>query len=283
MGENVHKFVSDFKRAVEADQIRVMDEIKTLRKYLAGDALTCIGENTPSLKDAFDKLLATFGDPQLLWKKHMEVLSQSLGKAGTWGKADSIDRRNAISKLIDFLNEATHLSKEHPTLEREIVCNATYQTIYRLIPRNIQDDIVKKNVTTKSIEERFKLLGEILLEHCQITIERINMADIFDRKTNDPKLTGRKFPSNNVNLINNHDCSKSHQCQTDWDFLGCIKLYSIKKVDERRELMIKNKVCFRCGSLYKRTKFSNHRCFWKNGKEKARCNVQKLSLCCSYV
>ena len=30
MGENVHKFVSEFKRAVEDDQIRVLDEIKTL-------------------------------------------------------------------------------------------------------------------------------------------------------------------------------------------------------------------------------------------------------------
>ena len=130
MGENVHKFVSEFKRAVEADQIRVLDEIKTLRKYLAGDALICIGENTNTLKDAFDALIATFGDPKLLWKKQMETLSQFLGKAGTWGKAESIDRRNAISKLIGFLNEVTHLSKEHPTLEREIVCNATYQTIY---------------------------------------------------------------------------------------------------------------------------------------------------------
>ena len=34
LGENVHKFVSDFKTAIEADQIRVKDEIKTLRKYL---------------------------------------------------------------------------------------------------------------------------------------------------------------------------------------------------------------------------------------------------------
>ena len=31
LGENVHKFVSDFKTAIEADQIRVKDEIKTLR------------------------------------------------------------------------------------------------------------------------------------------------------------------------------------------------------------------------------------------------------------
>ena len=174
---------------MEADQIRVMDEIKTLRKYLAGDALICIGENTQTLKDAFDALTATFGDPKLLWKKQMETLSQSLGKAGSWGKADSIERRNAISKLIDFLNEATNLSKEHPKLEREIVCDATYDFIYRLIPRIIQDDIIEKDLPTRSAEDSFKILEETLLKHRQMTILRIKRSDVFDKKANnDSKL-----------------------------------------------------------------------------------------------
>ena len=197
----------------------------------------------------------------------METLSQSLGKAGSWGKADSIERRNAISKLMDFLNEATNLFKEHPTLEREIICPATYNSIYRLIPRNIQDYIIDKDLPTSSIEASFKLLEETLLKHRQMTILRIKRSDIFDKKANDSfdkkandsKLVGKKFSSNNVSLVNNHDCAKSHQCKTDWDFLGCIKLYSMKKADERRDLMVKNKICFRCSGMFKMNRFVRHR------------------------
>ena len=105
----------------------------------------------------------------------METLSQSLGMAGTRGKADSVERQYTISKLIDFLNKATNLSKKHPTLEREIVCDTTYHSIYRLVPRNIQVDIIEKNISTQLIEVCLKLLGENLLKHRQMTIQRIKM------------------------------------------------------------------------------------------------------------
>ena len=80
MGENVFKFVSEFKSCIEADQVRVKDEVKTLRKYLAEDALICVGENTPSLDDALETLIATFGDTNILWKIQKKTLCLSLGK-----------------------------------------------------------------------------------------------------------------------------------------------------------------------------------------------------------
>ena len=118
-----------------------------------------------------------------------------------------------------------------------------------------------------------------------MTILRIKRSDLFDKKANDSfdkkandsKLVGKKFSSNNVSLVNNHDCAKSHQCKTDWDFLGCIKLYSMKKADERRDLMVKNKICFRCGGMFKLNRFVRHKCTWKNGKEKAKCTAPNCS------
>ena len=52
LGENVFKFIKEFKEAIEADQIRKADEVKMLIKYLKGDAKHTIGENHISLKNA---------------------------------------------------------------------------------------------------------------------------------------------------------------------------------------------------------------------------------------
>ena len=124
-GENVHKFVADIKAAMEENQVRVKDEVKTLRKYLDGDAKTCIGENI------------------LTWKKHIETMDKSIIKH-SWVKNNSTERRNTISKVIEFLNEAMTLTKEHSDLERIIVSDSTLSFVHQLIPKDIEEEIVDK-------------------------------------------------------------------------------------------------------------------------------------------
>ena len=68
----------------------------------------------------------------------------------SWGKEKSVERRNTISRMIDFINEATTLAVEYPKLEREINCDSTLDFMYDLLSDKIQDDISK--VTTKSKE-----------------------------------------------------------------------------------------------------------------------------------
>ena len=104
LGENVHKFIADFKLAIQADHVRSKDEVKTLIKYLDADAKTSIGEHTLKLEDAFDILKTTYGNPSLIWNHLKQNLSKSLGKSAYWGKQQSVVRRNSITKLIDFLN-----------------------------------------------------------------------------------------------------------------------------------------------------------------------------------
>ena len=84
--------VSEFKSCIEADQVRVKDEVKTLRKYLAEDAIICVGENIPTLDDALEAQIATFGDTKLLWKKRKDTLSQLLCNSEAWGNVYSIQR-----------------------------------------------------------------------------------------------------------------------------------------------------------------------------------------------
>ena len=212
-GENVHKFVADFKAAIEAHQVRTKDQIKTLRKYLDGDAKLCIGENTLSLKNAFDALVATFGNPKTLWKKHKENMSKSITKY-SWGKEKSVERRNTISRMIDFINEATTLAVEYPKLEREINCDSTLDFMYDLLPDKIQDDISK--VTTKSKElsheDVYKIVLETLVNHRELTIDKLERSSQPETKADHSKPFERKPNSHNVKLNDDHDCNDGFQC-----------------------------------------------------------------------
>ena len=97
IGENVHKFLADFRIAIEADHVRTKDKVKTLLKYLAGDAKTSVGMHTLTLDEAFDILTTTYGNPSLIWNKIKEDISNSLGKLSNWGKPESVARRNALT------------------------------------------------------------------------------------------------------------------------------------------------------------------------------------------
>ena len=139
LGENVHKFIAEFKLALEADHVRTKDEVKTLIKYLDADAKTSVGEHIQTLEDAFNVLRTTYGNPALIWNNVKQNMSKSLGKAAYWGKPDSVERRNSITKLIDFISEIRVLVTDHEVLKTEIYSIATITHIFSVLPRNIKD------------------------------------------------------------------------------------------------------------------------------------------------
>ena len=59
IGENVHKFISEFNVAFDADHVRTEDRIKVLLKYLDSDARNAVGEHTQNLETTFDILKST--------------------------------------------------------------------------------------------------------------------------------------------------------------------------------------------------------------------------------
>ena len=63
-GEDVYKFVREFKGAISADHVRTSDEVKTLLKHLKGDAKKTVGEHHKKLDDALDDLKGAFGNPR---------------------------------------------------------------------------------------------------------------------------------------------------------------------------------------------------------------------------
>ena len=85
-GVNVFKFVTDLKDAIAADQVRKSDQIKTLRKFLKGDAKQVVGEHYTDLEKALAALTKAFGNPTLIWKRLFEDLKKALGNYDNWGK-----------------------------------------------------------------------------------------------------------------------------------------------------------------------------------------------------
>ena len=68
-GENVFKFKDDIVNAIRDSQVKKADEVKTLLKYLRGDAKVRVGEHQPSLDAALQVLVEFYGNPNLIWMK----------------------------------------------------------------------------------------------------------------------------------------------------------------------------------------------------------------------
>ena len=62
-----------------------------------------------------------------------------------------------------------------------------------------------------------------------------------------------------------HDCKKSKTCNEKWGGLGCVNIYKLVTVSERREHLNKLKLCFCCG-------LSFHGVPWKSGGRNLPCN-----------
>ena len=79
LGENVFKFVKEFKDAIQSDQIRKADEVRTLMKYLKGNAKLTIDEHHISLQKTLDQLSDNYGSPRLIVDKYLRDFEKSLG------------------------------------------------------------------------------------------------------------------------------------------------------------------------------------------------------------
>ena len=97
-------------------------------------------------------------------------MAKSFVKSAYWGKPDNIERRNSITKLIDFISEIRVLVKDHEVLKTEIYSIATITHIFSVLPKNIKDDIKKKNHCEQTIDQQIDAIEEVLKEHRSRTI-----------------------------------------------------------------------------------------------------------------
>ena len=124
------------------DKIRTRNKKNVLINYLTGDAEIAV-KHAGNVDDAFNTLQATFGIPLMIWKRRKLELQSSLGK-NEWRPYKSVERRNALSRLSDFIAGAKALADQHESLKREVLSDSTIRFVYNLLPYNILKDIVVK-------------------------------------------------------------------------------------------------------------------------------------------
>ena len=57
LGDNVYKFVKEFKESITESQVKNLDQVKTLQKYLGGEAKKRCGEHYADLESALHALV----------------------------------------------------------------------------------------------------------------------------------------------------------------------------------------------------------------------------------
>ena len=109
----------EFKEAITADQVRTKDEVKTLIKYLKGEAKETIGEHHKTLGDALNDLKGSFGNPVWIWITLTDDFEKKV-HSRTWGKPYTYERLKAINLMLNFVRKAEALAEEHPSLHNEV-------------------------------------------------------------------------------------------------------------------------------------------------------------------
>ena len=276
LGENVFKFIKEFKEALAADQVRKADEVKTLIKYIKGDAKMTIGEHHISLNSAIKQLEDNYGCPRLIVEKYTKDYDKALGNIRSWGKHGTKERVDAINKTVDFIRNLQNLATDHPGhLKGEIYSKQTLLLLTKGMPHEYTKKLNENCSHTDPYEDWITSVFDIL-EECKSTNLSALSTGIGASKSSKEDHTG----SSKVHQMshNGHDCAKSNNCKDRWDFLGCINLYKVTQLSDRESFLRERRACFKCG----RSPFSikggkRHICSWKNGKMAARCTGKHTS------
>ena len=260
-GENVFKFKEEITAAIRDSQTKKADEVRTLLKYLKGDAKSRVGDHQPTLEAALKTLVAFYGNANLIWMKCKQDFEQSF--AGDvnrhWGDLGTTKRVDAIAKVMEFIRQAKHYAEEYSDLKEEIISSHTVTLLTKTMPLDYLEMVYLaiENVAA-SPSDKIDKIEEILgkLKTCGILAvnqlvnkepasrpERNRVQHVSSR---DPLGQNSYGVSCSVDV--RHDCTRSHKCQPSWGLLGCVEMYRLQTVQERVEYCKESNCCTVCGS-----------------------------------
>ena len=276
LGENIYKFIKEFKEAISSDQIRKADEVKTLMKYLKGDAKFTIGEHHISLESALKQLKDNYGCPRLIVEKYTKEYDKALGNIRSWGKHGTKERVDSINKTLDFIRNIENLAKDHPGhLKNEIYSKQTLLLLTKGMPHEYTKKLNENCGHTDPYEDWISSIFDILQECKSTNLSALSTGIGALKSTKDDHVS---TPKANQMCHNGHDCSKSNNCKDRWDYLGCIFLYKVTQLSDRESFLRERRACFKCGkSPFSIKGGKRHICSWKNGKMAARCTGKHSS------
>ena len=281
VGENVYKFVENIRDAIEADQVRTTDQVKTLRKYLRGKAKVTVGEHMKDLDEALKTLTQTYGNRRLIWKKLIDDFAKEYEHPKIWGKIWSSDRLNAISGVLDFMDHAETLAEDNPELSAQIYHDHTLEVIFNTLPHDYRKEYVTTNNIGSTSIKKFALMKGVMEVAKQGTLSGLEVnintkkPDNSGTQAHSSKLGRSQAKASNgtVGGTGQHWCRTSKQCEPDWGIFGCIEVYKLTKAADRRDYILSKKACPDCGNFppSRMKPKKAHSCYWSVEKFAIKC------------
>lgn len=153
--ENIFKFKEKFLDALESNQVREKGKVELLKKHLRGLARKSIGDDTNvnCIKQAFNILERTYGNTQDIWDSMMKDFERKFNRPDVWEKEATVERRQLVIKIKEFLTKALNYSVEYPALERNIINKNTESAVYGVLPENLRELLIRG---TKKLESGTK-------------------------------------------------------------------------------------------------------------------------------
>ena len=277
-GENVYKFVKQFKEALDADQVRKSDQVKTLMKYLKGEAKVVIGDHHKSIDIALEALSEAFGNAWLILQRLRDNFDKTLGHFRYWGRHGTIERLNAINRTLDFIRQLESLAEDYSTeLYNEVYHSSTIKLITKGMPTEFTMKMNETCDVKDSLEDWMLRISDILesKKKSNMSALKSGVGGARSKFEESDESSADKTRRSNSLTQTRHDCTKSKECKEAWDILGCINLYKIETVTARIDFMKERNSCFRCGlTPFRRVRSTErHICRWGRGKFEARCTA----------
>ena len=264
MGENIFKFKREIMSAIKDTQVKKADQVRTLVKYLRGDAKARVGDHQPDLDSAIKVLEDFYGNPNLIWLKYKQEFerefSGNINKK--WGELGSTKRVDAIARLMEFIRQSIQFAEDYPQLKEDILSAHTVKLLMKSMPQEeVRMVYLSVEEITATHQEKIEKIQEILgkLKNCGILAVNELVDDNFNEASK-----GQSGATRNSNNTRNplginthssllcsvdvkHDCTKSRKCQPSWGLLGCEELYKLGSVEERILYCKESSCCCTCG------------------------------------
>ena len=222
--------------------------MKTLLKYLKGEAKKTVGEHHKTLEEALTDLKSSYGNPQWIWQTLREDFEKKV-HFRAWGKPFTYERLNTTNTMLDFMRRAEALADQHKNLQEVVYSPTTIALLKHIVPHNYLEMINTQVSINHSNKEKMWRIQAILETQKDSTLNGIPDKAVYDTKKSHldiPKAQyGSRYDKNRQTQGQGHDCSSSSQCNTKWDKLGCIELYKLSTVEERKNMLRSLRMCFK--------------------------------------
>ena len=200
-----------------------------------------------------------------------------------WSIYETYERLQLTFRTVEFLRKAICYAEEFLRLSEEIFHTSTVDAVIKVQPKDFfleikrnpefSDDLDSSSESTekkciiklKDImeqEQKFAIKDvdryQVLKEN-QVTFSSVNAAQ------SSPSPSRKNGKPVSKPSQDGHDCKKSKTCNEKWGGLGCVKIYQLATVQERKEHLKWLKLCFCCGLPF-------HGVPWKSGGRNTPCN-----------